>query len=239
MAMGMSGGFVSSRPEKASKDAYYRKPDRTKYKRKTRDYDPRDDGHSVVETKYGNIDPWDPDTWPSTFRKSLEREMQIRDILVGSQSENSPRSQFLKRIALEDHENKLRKRVYLDPHILYLISDIHRLEKAGCFKWMPDAVMQYYASQSPTARMPFNSTERQDPNAGVWTPKELIRMSLYIMKLYLMGIDPYTGRMMNKYLTVGLHAISSNRMIGAVENAATFLESVESDDDFDFDSLEF
>lgn len=230
---------MSSRPEKASKDAYYRKPDRTKYKRKTRDYDPRDDGHSVVETKYGNIDPWDPDTWPSTFRKSLEREMQIRDILVGSQSENSPRSQFLKRIALEDHENKLRKRVYLDPHILYLISDIHRLEKAGCFKWMPDAVMQYYASQSPTARMPFNSTERQDPNAGVWTPKELIRMSLYIMKLYLMGIDPYTGRMMNKYLTVGLHAISSNRMIGAVENAATFLESVESDDDFDFDSLEF
>ena len=230
---------MGSRAQKSSKDAYYRKSDPTKYKRKTRDYDPRDDAHDVVETKYRNIDPWDPDTWPSTWRKALEREMQIRDILVGSQSENSPRAQFLKRIALEDYENKLRKRIFLDAHQLYLLSDIHRLEKAGCFKWMPDAVMQYYASQSPTARMPFNSKEREDPNAGVWTPKELIRMSLYIMKLYLMGIDPYTGRMMNKYLTVGLHAISSNRMVGAVENATTFLETVESDDDFDFDSLEF
>jgi len=239
MATSISGYFVSSRPEKASKDAYYRKPDRTKYKRKTRDYDPRDDGHSVRETKYGNIDPWDPDTWPSTYRKSLEREMQIRDILVGSKSENSPRAQFLRRISLEDHENKLRKRVYLDPHILYLISDIHRLEKAGCFKWMPDSVMHYYASQSPTASMPFNRYQKEDPNAGVWTPKELIRMSLYIMKLYLMGIDPYTGRMMNKYLTVGLHAISTNRMTEAVETTATFLETIESDDDFDFDNLEF
>jgi len=64
-------------------------------------------------------------------------------------------------------------------------------------------------------------------------------MSLYIMKLYLMGIDPYTGRMMNKYLTVGLHTISSNKMVGAVETSATFLEEVESDDDFDFDALDF
>ena len=64
-------------------------------------------------------------------------------------------------------------------------------------------------------------------------------MSLYIMKLYLMGIDPYTGRMMNKYLTVGLHSISTNKMTSAVETTATFLEEIESDDDFDFDSLEF
>lgn len=239
MATVKSRPSMSSRAEKSTKDAYYRKPDPSKYVRKTRDYDPRDDGHEVVETKYGKIDPWDPDTWPSTFRKALEREMQIRDILVGSKSELSPRAQFLKRIALEDHQNKLRKRVYLDPHILYLISDIHRLEKSGAFKWMPDAVMHYYASQSPTANMPFNTSHKVDPKVGIWTPKELIRMSLYIMKLYLMGIDPYTGRMMNKYLTVGLHTISSNKMVGAVETAADFLEEVESDDDFDFDVLEF
>lgn len=239
MATVKSRPIMSSRAEKSSRDAHYRKTDPSKYIRKTRDYDPRDDGHEVVETKYGKVDPWDPDTWPSTFRKALEREMQIRDILVGAKSELSPRAQFLKRIALEDHENRLRKRVYLDPQILYLVSDIHRLEKSGAFKWMPDAVMHYYASQSPTANMPFNRSQREDPSAGVWSPKELIRMSLYIMKLYLMGIDPYTGRMMNKYLTVGLHSISTNKMTSAVETTATFLEEIESDDDFDFDSLEF
>ena len=42
------------------------------------------------------IDPFDPETWPAESKRRLEREMQIKDVLMGHKVSTSPKKQWIR-----------------------------------------------------------------------------------------------------------------------------------------------
>ena len=59
------------------------------------------------------------------------------------------------------------------------------------------------------------------------------------MSLYLMGLDPYTNKIMRKYLTMDLHKVGYRQAANAVELSANFMDKFETDEYFDFSDLGF
>ena len=61
-----------------------------------------------------------------------------------------------------------------------------------------------------------------NPKSRPWNTTAIVRMSLEVMRLYLMGLDPYMSRAMRNYLSVDLHKIGMKRMVNSVHRAAEF-----------------
>ena len=183
------------------------------------------------------IDAFNPDTWPADSKRRLEREMHIKDIMVGRKISNSPKAMYMEEFRLKDSD-AYGKNVWMDEDILERVSDIQALHKIGSFRFIPLVVRDQY-SKNTNSPLPFDLSKIDDPKSKPWEIKEMIRMSLTVMSLYLMGLDTFTNRIMRQYLTMDLHKVGYRKAANAVELSAEFLEKYESDDNFDFSDLGF
>ena len=184
------------------------------------------------------IDPFDPNTWPADSKRRLEREMQIKDVLMGHKVSTSPKKQWIRERTA--HRPNERINVSLHPDMLDTVADIQAMHKLGTFRFLPLSVRETFFRMG-RYDLPFDSEEAfsKDPKARVWKTSAIVRMSLEIMRLYLMGLDPYMSRAMRNYLSVDLHKIGMKRMVNSVHRAAEFDKEFdyEDDDDFDFTGL--
>ena len=183
------------------------------------------------------IDAFNPDTWPADSKRRLEREMHIKDIMVGRKISNSPKAMYMEEFRLKDSD-AYGKNVWMDEDILERVSDIQALHKIGSFRFIPLVVRDQYAKNT-NSPLPFDLSKIDDPKSKPWEIKEMIRMSLTVMSLDLMGLDTFTNRIMRQYLTMDLHKVGYRKAANAVELSAEFLEKYESDDNFDFSDLGF
>lgn len=183
------------------------------------------------------IDAFNPDTWPADSKRRLEREMHIKDIMVGRKISNSPKAMYMEEFRLKDSD-AYGKNVWMDEDILERVSDIQALHKIGSFRFIPLVVRDQYAKNT-NSPLPFDLSKIDDPKSKPWEIKEIIRMSLTVMSLYLMGLDTFTNRIMRKYLTMDLHKVGYRQAANAVELSADFIEKFESDENFDFSDLGF
>ena len=183
------------------------------------------------------IDAFNPDTWPADSKRRLEREMHIKDIMVGRKISNSPKAMYMEEFRLKDSD-AYGKNVWMDEDILERVSDIQAMHKIGSFRFIPLVVRDQYAKNT-NSPLPFDLSKIDDPKSKPWEIKEIIRMSLTVMSLYLMGLDTFTNRIMRKYLTMDLHKVGYRQAANAVELSADFVEKFESDENFDFSDLGF
>ena len=63
------------------------------------------------------IDAFNPDTWPADSKRRLEREMHIKDIMVGRKISNSPKAMYMEEFRLKDSD-AYGKNVWMDEDIL-------------------------------------------------------------------------------------------------------------------------
>lgn len=186
-----------------------------------------------------NLDPWDPDTWPVAARRRLNREMQMRDIMCGTSVAHSPKALMLKEYTKSERPyNAPRHTLNVDEHMLELISDLQALHKLGTFRFMPLAVREQYKKRFG-APFPFDLDTVNEPKSRSWSISHMVRMSLMVSMLYLMGLDPYTSTVMKRYLTIDLHKVAYKTAVSGIETSAEFFEKYETDDDFDFTDLGF
>ena len=179
-------------------------------------------------------DPFDPDTWPAESKRRLEREMQIKDVLMGHKVSTSPKKQWIRERTA--HRPDERINVSLHPDMLDTVADIQAMHKLGTFRLLPLSVRETFFRMG-RYDLPFDSEEAfgKDPRTRVWKTSAIVRMSLEVMRLYLMGLDPYMSKAMRNYLSVDLHKIGMKRMVNSVHRAAEFDKEFDYEDDADFD----
>ena len=133
-------------------------------------------------------------------------------------------------------------RVRIDSDMIDTIADIGAMHKIGMFRHLPDGVLTQLGRKT-RGNLPFDPATVDDPNPEIraWRHTAVIRMSLEIMRLYLLALDPYVREVIRSTLSAGNH-----RRIGLLEIAQSIervcgLEAnidYEDDEDFDFSSLE-
>ena len=184
------------------------------------------------------IDPFDPNTWPADSKRRLEREMQIKDVLMGSKVVNSPKKLWIRERTAHLEGDKVG--VQLDQTMLDTVADMQAMYKLGAFRYLPLSVREVFL-RTGMYNLPFDKDAAfsNDPKSRPWTTTALVRMSLEVMRLYLMGLDPYMSRAMRSYLSVDLHKIGMKRMTNSVQRAAEFdkVYDYEDDSEFDFSGL--
>lgn len=184
------------------------------------------------------IDPFDPDTWPAESKRRLEREMQLKDVLMGSKVVNSPKKLWIRERTA--HLEGERVGIGIDHEMLDTIADIQAMHKLGSFRYLPLSVREIFF-RTGRYNLPFDPEEAfsGNPKSRPWNTTAIVRMSLEVMRLYLMGLDPYMSRAIRNYLSVDLHKIGMKRMVNSVHRAGEFekVYEYEDDDAFDFSGL--
>lgn len=184
------------------------------------------------------IDPFDPETWPADNQRRLAREMQLRDVLIGNKIHNSPKNIWIRERTA--HLEGERVGIGIDKGMLDTVADIQAMHKLGAFRYMPLSVREIFF-RTGQYNIPFNIEEAYsgNPTTRPWNITAIVRMSLEVMRLYLMGLDPYMSRAIRNYLSVDLHKIGVKRMTNAVQRVGDFEKEYEDDSDFDFSGLSF
>ena len=184
------------------------------------------------------IDPFDLDTWPAESKRRLEREMQLKDVLMGSKVVTSPKKQWIRERTA--HLEGERVGIGIDHEMLDTIADIQAMHKLGSFRYLPLSVREIFF-RTGRYNLPFDSEAAfsGNPKSRPWNTTAIVRMSLEVMRLYLMGLDPYMSRAIRNYLSVDLHKIGMKRMVNSVQRAGEFekVYEYEDDDAFDFSGL--
>jgi hypothetical protein len=180
------------------------------------------------------VDPFDPDTWPADSKRRLEREMQLKDVLMGSKVVNSPKKLWIRERTA--HLEGERIGIGIDNEMLDTIADIQAMHKLGAFRYLPLSVREMFF-RTGKYHLPFNVDEAfsGNPKSRPWNTTAIVRMSLEVMRLYLMGLDPYMSRAMRNYLSVDLHKIGMKRMTNSVHRAGEFEKEFDYEDDSEFD----
>jgi len=183
--------------------------------------------------------PDDPETWPVAWQKRERKILYMFDILAGGKLDNSPKQEVIQ--TWTDAGGRYHT-VKLDHDMLESIADIQAMYKAGGFSRMPLSVAEKIANHYGGNKMPFDIEALDDPSptSRPWKPSDIVRMSLEVFRLYLMGMDPMVNRIIRKTLDMSSRPITLEKIARAVETIASFegMLEIDPEDDFDFDSLE-
>lgn len=173
------------------------------------------------------------------WQKRERKILYMFDILAGGKLDNSPKQEVIEKwtnIGGRYHD------IRLDHDMLESIADIQAMYKAGGFSRMPLSVAEKIANHYGGNKMPFDIEALDDPNptSRPWKPSDIVRMSLEVFRLYLMGMDPMVNRIIRKTLDMSSRPITLEKIARAVETVASFegMLEIDPEDDFDFDSLE-
>ena len=183
--------------------------------------------------------PSDPDTWPVAWQKRESKILYMFDILAGGKLDNSPKQQVIEKWV---NAGGRYHSVRLDHDMLETVADINAIYKMGGFSRMPLSVATKIADHYGGNKMPFEleALDDPDPTSRPWKPSDVVRMSLEVFRLYLMGMDPMFNRVIRKTLDMSSRPITLEKIARAVETIATFegMLEIDPEEDFDFDSLD-
>ena len=98
------------------------------------------------------IDAFNPDTWPADSKRRLEREMHIKDIMVGRKISNSPKAMYMEEFRLKDSD-AYGKNVWMDEELLL---DRFHCEEGECYQIRKmDNRVVFVRLQRPFTVVPF------------------------------------------------------------------------------------
>ena len=183
--------------------------------------------------------PFDP-PHPKTIRGRMLRERAVKEILFW-ENYDSPKRKFFD----DNGDDVKEKTVRLSSEDLETVYDINRLWEIGTFRYIPEAVAERLLSSHVIGKhigdnVAFDSLG--DPNKDISiNPSILTRMGLEVLRLYLMGVDPYMRRVVRRVITANGDTLHLRRIMFGVAHSATALNNeyeLEDDDDFDFSGLD-
>jgi hypothetical protein len=184
--------------------------------------------------------PWDPPN-PRTVRGRMIRERALMDILFWSHMD-TPKSKVLEENPEWTHQ------VRLTTEEMETMIDLNRMWEAGMFGLIPEVVAERLLADRIVGRTGNIKGEKVtfdnigDPDKVLHIPPAMmVRMGLEVLRLYLMGVDPYMRSVIRRVLTQNGHTLSLKRVMHGVSHSAAVLEGdyeVEDDDDFDFSGLD-
>jgi len=131
---------------------------------------------------------------------------------------------------------------------LETVLDLNRMWEAGMFGLIPEVVAERLLADRIVGKIGRLRGEKVtfdnigDPDSDLHIPATImVRMGLEVLRLYLMGVDPYMRSIIRRVLTQNGHTLSLKRVMHGVSHSAAVLEGdyeVEDDDDFDFSGLD-
>lgn len=183
---------------------------------------------------------WDaPD--PRTVRGHLKKEQALFELLFGDEDIRSIKAKFKQEV------NRKRRNlpdVRLNQDDMDCIIDIQRLWELGTFRHIPEVVAnRLFAVHNPQRMIDAEALCNPRPGQSGWSNRIVVSMGLEMLRLYLMGADPYMRKVIRNVLTANGKKMNMKRLLHGVNHSAEALNAeveydYEDDDDFDFSSLE-
>jgi len=176
----------------------------------------------------------------NSARVKAKRESKIRDIF------------YAEKVEIEKGK---RLHVALPESTQRVIQDIRELHAIDSWKYVPDIVVDALFSE----QMQLNDEDPLDPT-HMLKDREVVRIALDVLRLYLLGCDSYNRRLMRKIMTMDGKELLPTQIAANVESGAkysvafeTLLElrdeyeedlqeerkTVLDDEKFDFSGLDF
>jgi len=186
--------------------------------------------------------PYDPPS-PRTRRGRQARERAVKEVLFWTESEG-PKKKYMDNVRKE----KIRHNVMLNADDIETLYDLNRLWETGMFRHIPDVVAERLLTthmvgslgKLKDGNVTFDSIGDPDNPVSI-PPAVLVRLGLEVLRLYLLGVDPYMRQLVRRVVTADGNTLSLRRiMIGVSHSAAVMNQEyeIEDDDDFDFSSLD-
>jgi len=180
--------------------------------------------------------PNDPSTWPKHFIKKHEKAMYLLDVLIGDTDPSFPKAKYL----LEESNVDYIKRIGLDDEMLSTCADIQGMAKMGSFAFLPTAVIDMLLDKYPKA-IPFDHDTVRDPDPSIrgWNDTTIVRIALEVLRLYLMGMDPYFRRVKKSAMLYAKQdAVTLWDVCKAIEHSAKFHNQFEYPSPYDEETLQ-
>ena len=167
-------------------------------------------------------------------REKKKREDKIRSIFWPKNIETEP--------------NKKRMHIAIPSSSIKTISDIRQMHSVECWKYIPDVVLDALFNE----QIHLRDEDPTDPT-HILTDREIVRMSLEVLRLYLMGADHYNRRLLRQLITSHGQELNPEKLVANVESGAKFALAIDalmevreqeeaamkSDEAFDFTAAEF
>ena len=190
--------------------------------------------------KARDYDPDDPKTWPRTLRNRAYKEFMIKEAMVGSRIDQSPKNKWMQEWlkGRDPNDSQTTHQVHLPFHAMELIGDINSLYRPGVGRFIPKSVLEYLLEhRGCSSYFDMETIGDPHPENQAWSTRAIVHMSLGIMLLYLSAVDPYTQKIVRRVLSVDGHEIGLSGLGRRVEQVAEDLLAHDyvDDEDFDFD----
>ena len=167
-------------------------------------------------------------------REKKKREDKIRNIFWTKNIETEPK--------------KKRLHIAIPSSSIETISDIRQMHSVECWKYIPDVVLDALFNE----QIHLRDEDPTDPTY-VLTDREIVRMSLELLRLYLMGADHYNRRLLRKLITAHGQELQPEKLLANVESGARYTLAIDallemrereeaamkSDEAFDFSAADF
>ena len=132
----------------------------------------------------------------------------------------------------ESRSNYKPKVVKLSSEDMETIYDINRLWEIGTFRYIPEAVSERLLSDHiignfgklKDGNVSFDTVA--DPNNPISIPHNILtRMGLEVLRLYLMGVDPYMRAVVRRVITSNGETLHLKRIMYGVSHSEVYFAS--------------
>jgi len=167
-------------------------------------------------------------------REKKKREDKIRNIFWPKKLESEP--------------ERKRMHIAIPASSIKTIQDIRQMHSVECWKYIPDVVLDSLFNE----QIHLRDEDPTDPT-HILTDREIVRISLEVLRLYLMGADHYNRRLLRQLITAHGQELQPEKLVANVESGARYTLAIDallemrkreeaamkSDDSFDFKAAEF
>lgn len=196
-----------------------------------------------------------PETWDGTMEtKDSVTRSQKQSAREKKKREDKIRSIFWPE-NLESEHKRSRLHIAIPSSSVETIKDIRKMHEVECWKYVPDVVLDVLFNE----QIHLRDEDPTDPTY-VLTDREIVRMSLELLRLYLMGADHYNRRLLRQLITAHGQELKPEKLVANVESGAKYTlaldallelreqeevvekinkEAMKSDDAFDFNAAKF
>ena len=176
---------------------------------------------------------------PRTVRGQMKRDQVVFELLFGGNDIRTMKYAFGEQI----REAKSMPNYSFTRDDMDCIIDLQRLWDLGTFRHIPEVVAsRLFKAAGKNKLLDVDALRNPKLNNSGWSNRMLASMGLEMLRLYLMGVDPYMRRVIRNVLTANGKQLNMRRLLHGVNHSAevyaTDLEYDYDDDDFEFSSLE-
>lgn len=151
--------------------------------------------------------------------------METDDSLTRSQKqtarEKKKRGERIRKIFwpenLESEPKRKRLHIAIPSSSIDTLNDIRKMHEVECWKYVPDVVLDVLFNE----QIHLRDEDPTDPTY-ILTDRELVRMSLELLRLYLMGADHYNRRLLRQLITAHGQELKPEKLVANVESGAKY-----------------